>query len=66
VTRPVINCALTGGGNTTDISPHVPITPEHIASEGLAAHRASAAIVHIHVRDPATGERTRVGRPKTR
>jgi uncharacterized protein (DUF849 family) len=60
VTRPVIvTCALTGGGNTTSASPHVPITPQQIAAEALAARSAGAAIVHIHVRDPETGEPSR-------
>lgn len=60
VTRPVIiSCALTGSGDTIRHSPHVPITPEQIASEALAAHEAGAAIVHIHVRDPETGAPSR-------
>jgi uncharacterized protein (DUF849 family) len=52
----IISCALTGAGDTTGVSPYVPITPEQIASEALAAHAAGAAIVHIHVRDPKTGK----------
>ena len=55
--RPVIiTCALTGGGDTTGVSPFVPVTPAQIAAEALAARAAGAAIVHIHVRDPATGK----------
>jgi uncharacterized protein (DUF849 family) len=54
--RPVIiTCAVTGGAPSTGISPYVPITPEQIANECLAAAKAGAAIVHIHVRDPKTG-----------
>lgn len=60
MSRPVIiTCALTGGGDTTGGSPHVPVTPEQIAREALAAREAGAAIVHIHVRDPATGKPSR-------
>lgn len=60
MTRPVIiSCALTGAGDTTSISPHVPVTPEQIANEALAARAAGAAIVHIHVRDPQTGKPSR-------
>ena len=51
----IITCALTGGGDTTSKSPAVPVTPEQIATQGLEAARAGAAIVHIHVRDPKTG-----------
>ncbi|RAI32009.1 3-keto-5-aminohexanoate cleavage protein [Rhodoplanes serenus] len=55
--RPVIvTCALTGGGDTVGKSPAVPVTPEQIAGSAIAAARAGAAIVHIHVRDPATGK----------
>lgn len=60
MSRPVIiSCALTGGGDSTGSSPHVPITPAQIAAEALAARQAGAAIVHIHVRDPATGKPSR-------
>ena len=55
--RPVIiTCAVTGGAPTTGMSPHVPITPEQIANESLAAAKAGAAIVHLHVRDLKTAE----------
>jgi len=60
MSRPVIiSCALTGGGDTTGSSPHVPVTPEQIANEALAARAAGAAIVHVHVRDPQTGKPSR-------
>ena len=60
MSRPVIiSCALTGGGDTTGLSPHVPVTPEQIANEALAARAAGAAIVHIHVRDPQSGKPSR-------
>ena len=60
MSRPVIiTCAVTGSGDTTAASPYVPITPEQIAKEALAARDAGAAIVHIHVRDPKTGKPSR-------
>ncbi len=55
----IITCALTGAGDTTSRSEHVPVTPEEIAESGIAAARAGAAIVHIHVRDPETGQGSR-------
>ncbi len=55
----IITCAVTGSGDTTGVSPHVPITPRQIAAEALAASAAGAAIVHLHVRDPATGAPSR-------
>ena len=55
----IITCALTGAGDTTGRSDLVPVTPEQIAESGIAAARAGAAIVHIHVRDPETGKGSR-------
>ncbi|RAI45963.1 3-keto-5-aminohexanoate cleavage protein [Rhodoplanes roseus] len=55
--RPVVvTCAITGGGDTVGKHPAIPVTPEQIAVSSLEAARAGAAIVHIHVRDPATGK----------
>jgi uncharacterized protein (DUF849 family) len=50
---------VTGAGDTTGSSDHVPVRPEEIAASALDAARAGAAIVHIHVRDPATGRGSR-------
>ncbi len=58
-TEAFITCALTGAGDTVDRSPHVPVTPEQVAEAGIEAARAGAAIVHIHVRDPQTGQGSR-------
>ncbi len=54
-----ITCAVTGAGATTDRSDLVPVTPEQIATAAIEAAHAGAAIVHIHVRDPATGRGSR-------
>lgn len=53
-TPTIITCALTGAGDTTAKNPAVPVTPAEIAESGIAAARAGAAIVHIHVRDLET------------
>jgi 3-dehydrocarnitine:acetyl-CoA trimethylamine transferase len=53
--RVVITCAVTGNQTTPEMTPHLPITPGEIADACLGAAEAGAAIVHIHVRDPATG-----------
>ena len=50
----IITAALTGSRITREQTPAIPLTPEEIAAEGIAAWRAGAAIVHVHVRD-ATG-----------
>ena len=51
-----ITCALTGAGDTTGRSDKVPVTPAQIARAGIDAARAGAAIIHVHVRDPETGQ----------
>ena len=50
-----ITCAVTGDDTKVTKSPHCAVTPEQIANSAIDAARAGAAIVHIHVRDPATG-----------
>jgi uncharacterized protein (DUF849 family) len=52
----VITCAVTGNFTTREQNPALPITPEEIADAALAAAEEGAAIVHLHVRDPATGK----------
>jgi uncharacterized protein (DUF849 family) len=51
-----ITCAVTGNLTTREQTPYLPVTPEEIADACLGAAEAGAAIVHIHVRDPATGK----------
>ena len=55
----VLTCAVTGAGDTTGRSPHVPVTPEQIANAAIEAARAGASAAHIHVRDPETGKGSR-------
>ena len=54
-----ITCAVTGAGATADRSELVPVLPRDIADAAIEAGRAGAAVVHIHVRDPATGKGAR-------
>lgn len=51
----ILTCALTGAGPLSK-NPAQPITPRQIAESGLAAAEAGAAILHVHVRDPETGQ----------
>jgi uncharacterized protein (DUF849 family) len=53
--KTIISCALTGSDDTWRVNPAVPVTPEQIANEAIAACEAGASIAHIHVRDPNTG-----------
>ena len=54
-----ITCAVTGAGDTVGRSPHVPVTPKQIAAAAIDAAKAGAAIVHLHVRDPQSGQGSR-------
>ena len=38
------------------MSPYLPITPQQIADEAVRAYEAGAAVAHIHVRNPETGQ----------
>jgi uncharacterized protein (DUF849 family) len=51
----IITCALTGAGPLST-NPAQPITPKQIADSGLDAAQAGAAVLHVHVRNPSTGE----------
>ena len=53
--KTIITCAVTGSLTRPDQSPHIPITPEQIATAAIEAAKAGAAVAHIHVRDPETG-----------
>ncbi len=53
--KTLITCAVTGNLVKPEQTPHLPVTPEQIARECLAAAEAGAGQVHIHVRDPLTG-----------
>lgn len=52
----IITCAVTGAIHTPSMSPHLPITPSEIADAAVGAAEAGAAIVHLHARDPETGQ----------
>ena len=55
----IISCAVTGAGDTTSRSNLVPVTPRQIADSAIEAAKAGAAVVHVHVRDPETGQGSR-------
>lgn len=54
--KTIITCAVTGNITTRAQHPGLPVTPQEIADAALLAAKAGAAVVHIHVRDPATGK----------
>jgi uncharacterized protein (DUF849 family) len=54
----IITCAVTGSVHTPTMSPYLPITPDEIARESVAAAEAGAAIIHLHARNPSDGKPT--------
>ena len=48
----IVTCAPTGGIHTPTMSPHLPVTPDEIATASIEAAQAGAAIIHLHARDP--------------
>ncbi|MFG1292145.1 beta-keto acid cleavage family enzyme [Xanthobacter versatilis] len=56
VEKVIVTCAITGSIHTPTMSPHLPITPDEIVREAVAAAEAGAAMIHLHARDPETGQ----------
>jgi uncharacterized protein (DUF849 family) len=52
----MITCAVTGAIHTPTMSRYLPITADEIAEAALGAHAAGAALVHLHARNPVTGQ----------
>jgi 3-keto-5-aminohexanoate cleavage enzyme len=52
----IITAAVCGSAPTREQNPNVPYSPKEIAQEALKCWRAGASVVHVHVRDPKTGQ----------
>jgi uncharacterized protein (DUF849 family) len=52
----IISCAVTGAIHTPSMSRFLPVTPTEITEAALGAAEAGAAIVHLHARNPETGQ----------
>lgn len=58
MSKVIITCAVTGSIHTPTMSPHLPLTPDEIAADGVAAAEAGASILHLHARNPEDGSPT--------
>ncbi len=56
MSKVIVNCAVTGAIHIPSMSPYLPITAKQIADEAVSAAQAGAATVHLHARDPETGQ----------
>ena len=52
----IISCAITGSIHTPSMSPYLPVTATEIAQSAIGAAKAGAAILHLHARNPETGQ----------
>jgi uncharacterized protein (DUF849 family) len=51
----IVTCAVTGSVHTPSMSPALPVTPDEIVEQSVAAAEAGASIIHLHARDPMDG-----------
>ena len=58
MSKVIITCAVTGAVHTPTMSAALPLTPQQIAEQSVAAAKAGAAILHLHARDPEDGRPT--------
>ncbi len=54
----IITAAVTGSIHTPAMSPYLPLTPKQIADDAVRSWEAGAAVCHVHVRQPETGQPT--------
>src|ERR1700690_4438217 len=54
----IITCAVTGSIHTPTMSPYLPLTPDEVARDAIAAAQAGASILHLHASDPKDGRPT--------
>src|SRR5690242_1337425 len=54
----LITWRVAGSIHTPTMSPYLPLTPDEVARDAIAAAEAGAAILHLHARDPKDGRPT--------
>jgi uncharacterized protein (DUF849 family) len=55
----ILTCAVVGENAYNKAHPNFPVTPQQIADAAWEAEQAGASAVHLHVRDPETGDGSR-------
>ena len=56
MSKAIFTAAITGSIHTPTMSPYLPTTPDQIADNCIQAYEAGAAVAHVHVRNPETGQ----------
>ncbi len=54
----ILTCAVTGSMHTPTMSKYLPLTPDQIRDESIAAAQAGASVLHLHARNPDDGSPT--------
>jgi uncharacterized protein (DUF849 family) len=54
----IVSCAITGAIHVPAQTPFLPCSPAEIAEQAIAAAEAGASVLHLHARDPETGQPT--------
>jgi len=54
--KTIITCAVTGSIHTPSMSEYLPVTGAEIARQSIEAAEAGAAIIHLHARNPQSGQ----------
>ena len=54
----IITNAVTGSVTTRRQNPNIPYTPREIAQEAIDSWKAGASVIHLHTREPKTGNAT--------
>ncbi len=55
----ILTCAVVGENKYNKAHPKFPVTPQEIANAALEAEAAGASCIHLHVRNPLTGDGSR-------
>ena len=56
MSKAIFTAAITGSIHTPTMSPYLPITTDQIVDNAAQACEAGAAVAHIHMRNPETGQ----------
>ncbi len=51
----ILTCATSGSAHTPTMNTDIPVTPEEMIDDAVAAARAGAGVIHLHARDPEDG-----------
>jgi uncharacterized protein (DUF849 family) len=54
----ILTCAVTGSMHTPTMSEYLPLTPDEIRDEAIAAAEVGASVLHLHARNPNDGSPT--------